>query len=513
MRGWLSCTSGEWRRGACWSRAQVPTFLSMLDADLSSVPAPRPALDHPTVAGSVDDPRIDGVTGLLGRGALIQFLRAGTTIPPAGGRLVVIVVGLDRFRMLNEVLGDAAGDEVLGIMAARLAAWSVDGRIVGRIGADEFALIGPTDSDYQAAAMAEAVASLVREPFMLSGADHTFHLTACLGVATTMPHGPSESGALRTFRAATEALHDAKQRGPGSIEWFDEHRHHERAEQFRLVNDLHGAVARGELSLAYQPIVEMGTVRPVAVEALMRWNHPELGTLMPGRFIPLMEAAGLMSSAGEWVLRAACDQLVEWGRRLQVAQLPAVCVNVSAVQFDEPEFAEMVGRTLRITGVDADHLILELTEGTLLRDPLRAQAILNELERMGVRVAIDDFGTGHSSLAYLKRLPAQFVKIDRAFVTNVDVDRRDQALVRAVLEVTRALGMTAIAEGVETRDQLIELRRIGYELAQGFYWSTPVSAAAIEPWISGRMLSLAPRSELAGVRGGGPGPGSDPFAS
>jgi EAL domain-containing protein (putative c-di-GMP-specific phosphodiesterase class I) len=364
---------------------------------------------------------------------------------------------------------------------------------VGRIGADEFALVGPTDSDYQAAAMAQAVSGLITEPFAVGGAERAFHLTACLGVATSMPHGPIELAALRTYRAATEALHDAKQRGPGTIEWFDEHRHHERAEQFRLVNDLHGAIDRGEFALAYQPIVEMSWVRPIAVEALMRWNHPELGTLLPARFIPLMEAAGLMVEAGDWALRTACEQLITWQQRLNVSDLPAVCVNVSAVQFEQAEFAENVARTLRVTGVEPDHLVLELTEGTLLRDPLRAQAILNELERLGVRVSIDDFGTGHSSLAYLKRLPAHFVKIDRAFVTNIDVDRRDQALVRAALDVTEALGMTAIAEGVETRDQLTELRRLGCELAQGFYWSTPVPAPAIEPWISGRMLSLAPR--------------------
>lgn len=414
-------------------------------------------------------------------------------IAATGAAAAAIVVDIDGFRLVGELLGGDVAARLLEQVEQRLVAWAGSDRTVVHLGDDRFAVVARIGADHQLLAMTEAVGSLFDRPFEINGSPGPLYVTVCMGMAVANHLPPTYASAQDVLGAAAEALREAKATGPGGASWFDTERHRVRAERFRLQNDLHGAAARGELVLAYQPIVEMASVRPVAVEALIRWQHPALGLLPPARFLPAAEAAGLMPELGGWVLRTACEQLAEWQVGMPSECVPSVCVNVASGQFEDPGFVDDVQRVLRVTGVDPTLLVLELNETTMLHDSQRVTHVLEQLRSCGINIAVDDFGSGHSSLAYLKRLPVSVVKVDRAFVADVATDPRDQAIVRAVIELAHALGVTTIIEGVEARDQLDALRELGCEYGQGYYWSMPVPPEEIVPWLTGRALSLARR--------------------
>jgi diguanylate cyclase len=275
------------------------------------------------------------------------------------------------------------------------------------------------------------------------------------------------------LRDADAALHRAKERGRARSELFVEDYRATAVQRLRTANDLHRALTEQEFRVVYQPEVDLRTGHVTGVEALVRWHHPERGLVPPGEFIPLAEQTGLIAGIGAWVLDTALEQASHWARSRYDGSSLTVWVNLSARQLGDPGLVELVADSLSRHGVDAAQLGLEITESALLEDAEGAVIALSLLRELGVRLAVDDFGTGYSSLSYLKRLPVDAVKIDRSFVDGLAVDGDDSAIVAAVAGMARALRLTTIAEGVENLDQLQALKRLGCDLAQGFFFTTP----------------------------------------
>jgi EAL domain-containing protein (putative c-di-GMP-specific phosphodiesterase class I) len=283
------------------------------------------------------------------------------------------------------------------------------------------------------------------------------------------------------IRNADAAMFAAKEQGRNNYQFFSSEMNAQALETLMMASSLKLAVERGELALEYQPRIDLTGSRVIGVEALVRWNHPTLGRIMPGQFISIAEKTGLINPIGEWVLREACRQAVEW-RRSGFPHL-RVAVNLSARQFNQPDLTDRVAAILAETGLDPRALELEVTESMVMRDPQRAAVILERFREMGVAVAIDDFGTGYSSLSYLKRFPIDYIKIDQSFIRGVPHDAEDTGITSAVIAMAKTLGLKLIAEGVDNHDQLAFLRREGCNEGQGYFISTPIPGDAVQSFI------------------------------
>ena len=385
-------------------------------------------------------------------------------------RLAVMFVDLDRFKRINDSLGHAVGDKLLVEIAARLRASLRDDDTVARMGGDEFLVVlnnlsGPDE----AATMARRMVAELRRPVNVEGRELV--VTTSVGVAVY----PDDSRDADTLvKHADVAMYRAKDEGRNSFQLFEPAMNARSLERLALETALHRALPRDELQLYFQPVMKAEGGELVAVEALLRWRHPDLGLVSPADFIPLAEDTGLIVPIGEWVLRSACEHHRRW---CEAGGAPLhMMVNISARQFREEGFAAMVGSVLAETSMTPGDLTLELTESMLMDDTDRALARLDHLRALGVCLAIDDFGTGYSSLAYLKRFPIDELKIDRLFVRGIDRNTRDAALVSAIVSLGHSLGLRVVAEGVETAAHLDVLRRQGCDLAQGFHFSPPL------PW-------------------------------
>jgi diguanylate cyclase (GGDEF)-like protein len=379
----------------------------------------------------------------------------------------LIVLNIDRFKLVNEGFGQAAGDALLKLLSERLRATVHEGDTAARLGADGFAvlaadLLRPDDMMNMVRKVQEA-ASL---PFALHGRE--LHVSLSLG-ASTFPRDGEDFEAL--LRNADAAMQRVKAAGGNGFQYYAAAMTRDAFQRIELENALRAAPGRGELALHYQPQVEIASGRVAGFEALMRWRHPERGSISPAQFIPIAEESDLIHPLGEWALLAACRQLAEWdaGGR----QAPRVAVNVSARQFRSPGFAEMVGRVLREQRIRPSRLELELTEGVLIDDHEEAVAILGRLKALGVQIAVDDFGTGYSSLSYLSGLPIDCLKIDRSFVVQTTKGGRDAAIAQAIISLGHSLGLRVLAEGVETPGQLEFLRRHGCDECQGYLFARP----------------------------------------
>ncbi|MER2555726.1 MAG: EAL domain-containing protein [Thauera sp.] len=385
-------------------------------------------------------------------------------------RLAVMFVDLDRFKRINDSLGHAVGDKLLVEIAARLRSSLREDDTVARMGGDEFLVIlnnlsGPDE----AATMARRLVAALRRPVSIEGRE--LIVTTSVGVSVY----PDDSRDANTLiKHADVAMYRAKDEGRNSFQLFEPAMNARSLERLALETALHRALPRDELLLHFQPVVVAADGGLVAAEALLRWQHPDLGLVSPADFIPLAEDTGLIVPIGEWVLRSACERHRQW-REAGGPQLHMM-VNISARQFREEGFSAMVGSVLAETGMEPGCLTLELTESMLMDDTDRAIARLGQLRALGVGLAIDDFGTGYSSLAYLKRFPIDELKIDRLFVRGIDRNERDAALVAAIISLGHSLGLRVVAEGVETAAHLKVLCRHGCDLAQGFHFSRPL------PW-------------------------------
>jgi diguanylate cyclase (GGDEF)-like protein len=417
-----------------------------------------------------DPTRTDAATGFLGRAAFIERLReAVASARRANDRLAVFVVGLDRFRLVNERWGHLAGDRVLKDVALRLRRTLRGTDALTRLGGDQFAALTPgVPSAEGAASVARKVLEVLREPFPV-GAE-SFSTTASVGIALFPDHGMDEN---RLIRAADWALNDAKRRGRDGVRIYSTALGEARGGAFDLEHDLRVGMTRSELELRYQPVHDLHTGRVDSVETLVRWRHPQLGLLAPDRFIPMAEETGLVRTLGERVLEGACAQLAHWRR--EGLDLAGVSVNLSARDFERVDFVELVTDTLARHALTPDALEIEVTEHSLFEDP-EAAARASELRSYGVKLSIDDFGTKYSSLSYLQRLPVNTIKVDRSFVRDVGYSTSSESIVAAVIALASGMGLRLIAEGVEEVDQVRSLRRLGCHMMQGFLFSRPLAA-------------------------------------
>jgi diguanylate cyclase (GGDEF)-like protein len=436
----------------------------------------------------------DSLTGLANRAAFRSALEATMTAAEPRKALSVLFVDLDDFKEVNDRLGHAAGDELLVAVARRLQRAVRPGDVVARLGGDEFAVLVAAAPDAATSRMvADRIIDTIAEPIELMG--ERVHVSASVGLAASRDHSDPDSLMVE----ADVAMYTAKSLGKNRVDHYDVTLHETVIAHQALKADLSAAVSRDEFIVEYQPVVDLATGTVEAVEALVRWQHPVRGLLPPSAFIGLAENSGAIVAIGSWVLETAVRQLANWQRRYGLRQL-SVSVNVSMRQLDEPGFAESVHDVLIRTGLDPANLVVEVTETALAIPAGSAAAALTALRQLGVRVALDDFGTGYSSIGYLHSLPVDILKIDRSFVSGDQASTRDDVLLATIVKLGHQLGLDVIPEGIEQPSQLARLRMLGCRTGQGFLFSPPVSAAAVETLL-GRPSFVLPQGITEGRAG------------
>ena len=411
----------------------------------------------------------DALTGLPNRNLLKDRLQqAIAQTDRSDDSVALLFLDLDHFKLINDSLGHAAGDRMLLGVAERLRACVREGDTVSRHGGDEFVLVlREIDQSHHVAAICEKIFQTIADPFFIQG--HSFHVTCSIGIAL-YPQDGQDTATL--FKYADMALYQAKDQGRNHYQFFSREMNERMQERVTLDEALRSAIANDELLLHYQPLVSLSTGQLVGLETLVRWQHPELGSVSPVRFIPIAEESALIASIGEWVLRKACQDMRAWSDQgltgFQVA------VNVSPRQFRDPKLADRIEQVLAEYRIEPRMLSLEITETVLMQDTASSEATLQQLKRLGVDLALDDFGTGYSSLSYLKRFPFDRVKIDRSFVRDIITDADDAAISKAIISMAHSLGIRVVAEGVETEAQCQFLRRHRCDEMQGYYFSRPL---------------------------------------
>ncbi len=413
----------------------------------------------------------DALTGLPNR-AVFQESMAHTISDVAreGTPSALLFLDLDHFKEVNDLLGHAAGDQLLKQASERMREALRQNDVLSRLGGDEFAIIQKRIAQPEGAAqLAQRLVALLAEPFDLSGQE--VMIGASIGITICEPGGQTDPANL--LQQADLALYRAKSSGRGNYQFFEEEMNRRLLERKTMEGDLRRALAKDQLLLHFQPQIDLETSALIGVEALIRWNHPEQGWIAPDRFIPLAEETGLILPIGDWVIHTACRQAQAWPH-LKVA------VNVSPMQFRRGDLVAVVRHALDESGIDAGRLELEITEGVLLQDTDATIAILTALKELGVQIAMDDFGTGYSSLSYLRRFPFDKIKIDRSFIADMGRDDHADSIINAVIGLGRALGMKSNAEGVETIEQAGLLKTLGCEEVQGFYFAKPMAGEHID---------------------------------
>ncbi len=421
---------------------------------------------------------IDAVTALPNRTLYLEQLEA--IIKKARGEdaagFAVMFFDLDGFKNVNDDLGHAAGDIVLMTTAMRLAARVRGEDTLARFGGDEFAaVLSGLDDEGRIDAVCQDMIERVAEPISIDG--QQVGVTTSIGVAVYPHHGTDASTLMKH---ADIAMYDAKGAGKNRVRLFDNSLQDRLTDRVRIQRDLHRAIEEQQLELYFQPVVTLRSQRIEGAEALLRWKHPERGSISPVEFIPIAEEFGMIIELGEWVLRQACLQCLEWHRSSGNDQL-RVAVNVSPRQLAVPDFARRVRKVLDETGMAATQLDLEMTETSFIGEDETCIRNLNDLAALGVRLLLDDFGTGYSSFSYLHTLPFQVLKIDRSLIRDIEHESRAQAIVTSILSMARALGMGVIAEGIETEAAQVTLRELGCQSAQGYLFQAPVSAEKFDP--------------------------------
>jgi diguanylate cyclase (GGDEF)-like protein len=431
----------------------------------------------------------DELTGLPNRALFMDRLqqaiaRAGRS----GGAVAVLFLDLDRFKNINDSLGHATGDEMLKLVGALCARDLREADTVARLGGDEFIVcLGEVGSAEEAGAVARRLLAEITRGFEIGG--HKLHADASIGISLYPADG---ADAETLIRNADTAMYHAKGDGRGTFHFFRPQMTERVKRRLALELGLRQALERGEFVLHFQPIVQLGSGKPIGAEALVRWNNPDRGLVSPAEFIPVAEDIGLIAPIGEWVLREACAQAAKWPKAGTGALF--VAVNLSARQFHEGNLVSVVSDALARSGLPPAQLELEITESVLMQQTEASTRMLRELDALGVKLAIDDFGTGYSSLGYLKRFPVSTLKIDRSFLRDVSRDDDDRAIVTAIMAMARSLGLTVTAEGVERAEQVAFLRELGCDQAQGYLYARPGPGEDVE-----RLLRKPALSGLAVV--------------
>jgi diguanylate cyclase (GGDEF)-like protein len=472
-------------RGALASlRAQVA--LALERADLAAELARRAS--------------VDPLTGLANRAGLSRrlsealdgFRAAGPEAPAPA----LLLLDLDDFRTINDSLGHSSGDEVLRVVAERLRGCLRPGDLGARLGGDEFAVLVPEVADEaEAVALGERLAAILRTPVTVAGRE----VLARASVGVRLALGGDEDPE-RLLRDADMAMYAAKAAGRAGVRVYDAAMHTKAVQRLDFEAALRRAVIRQQFTVRYQPVVELPGGRLAGLEALVRWDHPDRGLVMPGEFVSLAEDTGLIVPIGRWVLHAACQAARDWQRRLPLQPHPFLSVNLSVRQLQQPDLLEDVAGALEASGLEPAELMLEITESVLATDQEAMLERLGGLRALGVRLAIDDFGTGYSALAYLRTLPVDTLKLAKPFVDGLLLGAEEAALTRAILRIADLLGLRVIAQGIEQEAQALELHRLGCPLGQGFHFARPLDQFAVEALL---VAEQTRRASPARARAGG----------
>jgi diguanylate cyclase (GGDEF)-like protein len=418
----------------------------------------------------------DPLTGLPNRALLKERLEHAVARASRTNEVVaVLYVDLDRFKAVNDAHGHHVGDRLLVAVAKRLASVLRASDTLARLSGDEFVIVceGVAEVAF-AETVAARIASALTTLFDVEG--HSLEVTASVGIAFA---GPGAEFPETLLRDADFAMYQAKRNGGGTSQAFDPAAKLALDQRGRLTRELHDALRNDEFHLAYQPVVDVQHGHLLEVEALLRWQHPTRGWVMPDEILPLAEPTGLILELGEWVLQQACHDLKRWQHEYGAA-IPHVAVNVSPYQVMAPDLASTVNRVLTATGTDPASISLEVTENAFLEDGPRALSVLQELKHLGISLVLDDFGTGYSSLSYLRRFPFDMLKIDQAFIGGLAVDDGTYEIVAAIIALAHGLNLSVVAEGIETHQQLTQLTDLGTDRAQGYHICRPLLAAQLD---------------------------------
>jgi len=398
--------------------------------------------------------------------------------------VTVLFLDIDDFKMVNDSLGHLAGDELLGVVGERIVSCIRPSDTAARFGGDEFAVLLEDTHLDEACRIAARVLDALRRPITVQ--QRELYVSASIGIA---PAGGGRTDPAELLRDADVAMYAAKADGKARYSVYEPSMHEAVVARVEVTADLQRAIERAELVLHYQPIVDLATAQTVAVEALVRWQHPERGMVPPLDFIPVAEETGLIVPIGRWVLNQACRDMVAWRERHPDRPIYAH-VNVSVNQMQC--ILDDTRRALATTGADPSSIVLEITESVMVHDTETVVACLQDLKALGVRLSLDDFGTGYSSLSYLRRLPIDLLKIDKAFVNGIAGDAEESSLGRAVVHIAKTLDLETAAEGIETTEELDALRSLGCRFGQGFLFSRPVPLADLESVIGAPARSEEP---------------------
>ncbi|HEY7236024.1 MAG TPA: EAL domain-containing protein [Gemmatimonadaceae bacterium] len=462
-----------------WTASEIEHFTEIAASAVTEIELQRRTVEAERIERQLrHDALHDGLTGLPNRACFVERLRHAAERARRNPQdaFAVLFLDLDHFKVVNDSFGHLAGDELLAEVARRLGACLRSVDTLARLGGDEFALLleevrEPSD----AARVAERLQVALRNPMTIR--DSEVFTSASIGIALS---GRVEDAPQHLLRSADLAMYRAKEHGRGRFEVFDPAMHIAAMERLRLEMDLRRAIERDQLTLHYQPVFSLSTGGIVAVEALIRWQHPERGLIAPLDFIPIAERTGLIGDIGKWVISRACQQLQAWERDFGYAAPQSVWINISPKQFTQCDLARQVKELFDSLSFEPRRIKFEITESIMLEDIELAMRTLGDLRRIGVQVFMDDFGTGYSSLTYLGRLPLDGIKVDRSFVGQMGKDVRQAQLVGTIITLIRNLGLEPIAEGVETDQQASLLKEMGCAFAQGFVFCRPVPPREID---------------------------------